>query len=54
MKKLIEALHVIQDECKKYKDCSECPMFVRHYQHSHKCIFDYVNPEDMDIDEVLL
>lgn len=26
MKKLIEALHVIQEECKKYTVCSRCPM----------------------------
>ena len=28
MKKLIEALYIIQDECKKHRDghCSECPM----------------------------
>lgn len=29
MKKLIEALHVIQDECNKhcYEDCATCPMY---------------------------
>ena len=26
MKKLIEALHVIQDECKKHYECESCPM----------------------------
>lgn len=27
MKKLIEALHVIKDECEKHEgDCAECPM----------------------------
>lgn len=28
MKKLIEALHVIQDECRKYAyaDCVDCPL----------------------------
>jgi hypothetical protein len=32
MKKLIEALHVIQDECKKYEnECFDCPLF------SEKC-----------------
>lgn len=28
MKKLIEALHVIQDECKKHDDCECCPLYV--------------------------
>lgn len=29
MKKLIEALHVIQEECKKHEEegCTECPLF---------------------------
>lgn len=28
MKKLIEALHVIQEECNKYdKECYDCPLF---------------------------
>lgn len=28
MKKLIEALHVVQDECRKHCDaCGECPMY---------------------------
>ena len=28
MKKLIEALHVIQEECEKhYDNCGNCPMF---------------------------
>lgn len=29
MKKLIEALHVIQDECKKHSRCEECPLYTR-------------------------
>ena len=28
MKKLIEALHVIQDECRKCDDCKDCPLLV--------------------------
>ena len=28
MKKLIEALHVIQDECKKTQNCPDCPLYV--------------------------
>lgn len=29
MKELIEALHVIQDECKTHDPkCTECPLFV--------------------------
>lgn len=28
MRELIKALHVIQEECKKYKeDCYDCPLF---------------------------
>lgn len=29
MKKLIEALHVIQDECRKHIDCSDCPFYLK-------------------------
>ena len=30
MKKLIEALHTIQNECNKYEkaDCEDCPLYV--------------------------
>lgn len=52
MKKLIDALHVIKDECMKHYDCSQCPMYVLHHGHTYECIFDYVNPEQMDIDKV--
>lgn len=34
MKKLIEALHVIQDECKKHEGdscCEECPLGANKY-----------------------
>lgn len=27
MKKLIEALHVIQDECKSHGSCNDCPLY---------------------------
>ena len=27
MKKLIEALHVIQDECSKHDECEKCPLY---------------------------
>jgi hypothetical protein len=30
MKKLIEALHVIQDECAKHIKCTECPLYNGH------------------------
>ena len=53
MEELIEALHVIKDECKKHDDCCDCPMFVRRYSTlNESCIFDYVAPLDMDIDKV--
>lgn len=52
MKKLIEALQVIRDECAKYDGCHDCPMYVNHYGISRKCIFDYHTSEDMHIDEV--
>ena len=30
MKKLIEALHVVQDECKKHeRECDVCPLFSK-------------------------
>lgn len=48
MKKLIEALHVIQDECTNHYKCSDCPMF----SHNNECLFDESNPCDIDIDEV--
>lgn len=51
MRKLIEALHVIQEECKKHYDCTDCPMLIGHYNIRKKCIFEGV-PENMDIDEV--
>ena len=51
MKKLIEALHVIQEECKKHDGCTNCPMLVRRYNIRKKCIFEGI-PENMDIDEV--
>lgn len=29
MKKLIEALHVVKEECNKHEcDCEECPLFI--------------------------
>lgn len=52
MKKLIEALHVIQEECKKYNNCTECPMFVGFTMYSKKCAFDITAPDCMDIDEI--
>lgn len=27
MKKLIEALHVIQDECREHEECKNCPLY---------------------------
>ena len=27
MKKLIEALHVIQDECLSHNECDDCPLY---------------------------
>ena len=40
MKKLIEALHVIQDECNKYReDCRSCPMY-QEYSSDGCCVKD--------------
>lgn len=45
MKKLIEALHVIQEECNKRDDCNKCPF----YSNGCKIHDDY--PFDWEIEE---
>ena len=47
MKKLIEALHVIQEECKKYDNCSYCPMGTDDCD----CIVRDVNPCNWEIND---
>lgn len=47
MKKLIEALHVIQEECKKYNSCSDCPMGTDHCD----CLIRDLNPVNWKINE---
>lgn len=38
MKKLIEALHVIQEECNKYeKECFDCPLYCEKEQGCAVC-----------------
>ena len=51
MKKLIEALQVIQDECAKHESCRKCPM-RRDNSVWGNCIFDTVNPCDIDLDKI--
>lgn len=52
MKKLIEALHVIQDECNKYeKECFNCPLYS---EKEHFCAVAENQPHLWKInDEVL-
>ena len=50
MKKLIEALHTIKDECKEHINCSQCPMGTTDCD----CLIRDVNPNHWKInDEVL-
>ena len=51
MKKLIEALHVIKDECAKHESCRTCPMRTDNSVWGN-CIFDNANPCDIDLDEI--
>lgn len=51
MKKLIEALHVIQDECEKYgknDNCCNCPMWS---DESHVCCVYDLYPCDWKIND---
>ena len=52
MKKLIEALHVIQDECKSHEVCRDCPMYLPLGRYHKWCMFGDSVPEDFNIDEV--
>ena len=45
MKKLIEALHVIQEECKKHENCKSCPFCTE------TCGFEGI-PLDWEIDKL--
>lgn len=47
MKKLIEALHVIQDECAKYDDCLGCPMSTEY----RECLVKDLDPIDWKIND---
>lgn len=47
MKKLIEALHVIQDECKRYNDCTNCPMGTKDFE----CLLRDLDPCDWKIND---
>lgn len=59
MKRLIDALHVIQEECSKYykrsnsdNNCNNCPMNIFRRAGLQGCIFDSYIPRNMTIDEV--
>lgn len=48
MKKLIEALHVIQDECEKQKDCVDCPLSTKEGQF---CSVTDLSPDNWKIND---
>lgn len=49
MKKLIEALHVIKDECMKhYDNCGDCPMFC---EKACVCAVTDLKPNDWEIND---
>ena len=50
MKELIEALHVIQNECKKYEQCMTCPLSSEDEHGNTRCLFEYNLPCGIDID----
>ena len=41
-KKLIDALHLIKDECKKHEGCIDCPFYV--VKEKSACGLGYKNP----------
>lgn len=41
MKKLIDALHIIQEECINYINCEDCPMYS---EDAKACAVTYVEP----------
>lgn len=51
MKKLIEALQVIKDECKN-NECNTCPMYIQGIHGLKRCIFNFGIPENIDLDGV--
>lgn len=46
MKKLIEALHTIQDECEENDTCLDCQFWL-----NEQCLFD-IRPDDWEINNV--
>ena len=57
MKKLIEALHVIQDECKKHIKCKEepaCPFYINGSCGVKDEYPEYWEINDMEVQKALL
>lgn len=47
--KLLDALKTIQDECAKYKVCTDCPFFVQ--SDDNNCGILSRSPEQMEVEE---
>lgn len=51
-KKLVDALHTIQDECKLYVACDDCPLYGKNIISSCICGLHYKTPADWKIKQV--